>query len=102
MSTTGHGLSAADPAENREAVAQTDAVPPAGEDIHLPGGSPLPLIVAIGDDATGDRYNDLVGLVGRSASSSSSSRLASGFAMSDATSKSCPKSTTTRPLRESE
>ena len=23
-------------------------MPPAGEDIHLPGGSPLPLIVAIG------------------------------------------------------
>jgi hypothetical protein len=48
MSTTRHGLSAADTAETREAVAQTDAVPPAGEAIHLPGGSPLPLIVAIG------------------------------------------------------
>jgi hypothetical protein len=48
MSTTRHGVSAADPVEAREAVTQTDAVPPAGEDIHLPGGSPLPLIVAIG------------------------------------------------------
>ncbi len=48
MSTTEHGLSTADPAEARQTVAQTDAVPPAGEDIHLPGGSPLPLIVAIG------------------------------------------------------
>ncbi len=48
MSTTGHGLSTADPAEAHEVVAQTDAVPPAGEAIHLPGGSPLPLIVAIG------------------------------------------------------
>lgn len=48
MSTTEHGLSAADPAETRRAVVETDAVPPAGEEIHLPGGSPLPLIVAIG------------------------------------------------------
>jgi hypothetical protein len=48
MSTTEHGLSAADPAETRQTVAQSDAVPPAGEEIHLPGGSPLPLIVAIG------------------------------------------------------
>jgi hypothetical protein len=48
MSTAEHGLSTADPAETRQTVAQTDAAPPAGEDIHLPGGSPLPLIVAIG------------------------------------------------------
>ena len=48
MSTTGQGLSATQPAEARQAVAETDAAPPAGEDIHLPGGSPLPLIVAIG------------------------------------------------------
>ena len=48
MSTTEHGLSATDTAEPRQVVAQADAVPPAGEDIHLPGGSPLPLIVAIG------------------------------------------------------
>ena len=27
---------------------QRDAVPPAGEEIHLPGGSPLPFLVAIG------------------------------------------------------
>lgn len=48
MSTTGHGLRAADPAQTGQAVVQTDAVPPAGEEIHLPGGTPLPLIVAIG------------------------------------------------------
>ncbi len=48
MSTAEHGFSTADSAEARNTVAQTDAVPPAGEDIHLPGGSPLPLIVAIG------------------------------------------------------
>ncbi len=48
MSTTEHGLSATDPAEPGQVVAQADAAPPAGEDIHLPGGSPLPLIVAIG------------------------------------------------------
>ena len=48
MSTTGPGLSATEPAEALQAVAQSDAAPPAGEDIHLPGGSPLPLIVAIG------------------------------------------------------
>lgn len=48
MSATGHGLSATDPAETHPVTAQTDAVPPAGEDIHLPGGSPLPLIVALG------------------------------------------------------
>jgi hypothetical protein len=48
MSTTEHGLSAADPAETRQTVAQSDSVPPVGEEIHLPGGSPLPLIVAIG------------------------------------------------------
>ena len=48
MSTAEHGLSAADPAETRETVARSDAVPPVGEEIHLPGGSPLPLIVALG------------------------------------------------------
>jgi hypothetical protein len=48
MSTAEHGLSTADSTEPRQPVTQTDAVPPAGEDIHLPGGSPLPLIVAIG------------------------------------------------------
>jgi hypothetical protein len=35
--------------EQLEAVDVTDAaVPPAGEEIHLPGGSVLPLTVAIG------------------------------------------------------
>lgn len=48
MSATDNGLSASDPVETHQVVAEADAVPPAGEDIHLPGGSPLPLIVAIG------------------------------------------------------
>lgn len=48
MSTTEHGLSAAGPLEAQQPAAEHDAVPPASEDIHLPGGSPLPLIVAIG------------------------------------------------------
>ncbi len=48
MSATEHGLSASDPSETRRVVTETDAVPPVGEEIHLPGGSPLPLIVAIG------------------------------------------------------
>jgi hypothetical protein len=48
MSATEHSLSATDTAEARQAVVEADAVPPAGEDIHLPGGSALPLIVAIG------------------------------------------------------
>jgi hypothetical protein len=48
MSTTGHGLSAADQAETAHVVTQIDQAPPAGEEIHLPGGSPLPLIVALG------------------------------------------------------
>jgi type IV secretory pathway TrbD component len=35
--------------EQLEAVDVVDeAVPPAGEEIHLPGGSSLPLVVAIG------------------------------------------------------
>jgi hypothetical protein len=48
MSTTEHGLSAADPSEAHATVAEVDAVPPAGEEIHLPGGSILPLVVAVG------------------------------------------------------
>lgn len=47
MSTTEHGLSA-DPVDAPQAITDADAVPPAGEEIHLPGGSALPLIVAIG------------------------------------------------------
>jgi hypothetical protein len=46
MSTAEHGLSAADPAETHQVVA--GEAPPAGEDIHLPGGSVLPLVVALG------------------------------------------------------
>jgi hypothetical protein len=48
MSATEHGLSAADPVEAHQAATQVEGVPPVGEEIHLPGGSPLPLIVAIG------------------------------------------------------
>jgi hypothetical protein len=48
MSATEHGLSAADPAEADQTVMGADAVPPAGEEIHLPGGSAIPLVVAIG------------------------------------------------------
>lgn len=48
MSTAEHGLSAADPAEARHTVIETEAVPPVGEEIHLPGGSVLPLVVALG------------------------------------------------------
>jgi len=46
MSTTQHDLSATEPAE--ETVGVAEAVPPVGEEIHLPGGSILPLTVAIG------------------------------------------------------
>lgn len=48
MSTTEHELS---PETHGHAVHPMDdanAVPPAGEEIHLPGGSILPLTVAIG------------------------------------------------------
>lgn len=48
MSTTEHELHAVAPAEAAQSVMHDDAVPPVGEEIHLPGGSPLPLIVAIG------------------------------------------------------
>ncbi|HEX3615806.1 MAG TPA: hypothetical protein VHU61_04670 [Solirubrobacteraceae bacterium] len=46
MSATEQDLSAADPVQ--EPVAVAEAVPPVGEEIHLPGGSVLPLMVAIG------------------------------------------------------
>ena len=48
MSTTEHDVSTADPAELQQKAVETDAVPPAGEEIHLPGGSALPLVVAVG------------------------------------------------------
>lgn len=48
MSTTEHDLSAADPAEMHRTAAEADGVPPVGEEIHLPGGSVLPLVVALG------------------------------------------------------
>ncbi|MDE3131974.1 MAG: hypothetical protein KGL16_12560 [Acidobacteriota bacterium] len=47
MSTAEHGLSATGPVE-AQAATSGDGVPPAGEEIHVPGGSPLPLIVSIG------------------------------------------------------
>lgn len=46
MSTTEHDLSATEPVQ--EPVGVAEAVPPVGEEIHLPGGSILPLTVAIG------------------------------------------------------
>lgn len=48
MSATEHDLSAPEPEVATETVAVTEAVPPVGEEIHLPGGSILPLTVAIG------------------------------------------------------
>ncbi len=49
MSTTEHGPSATDTAqEPHTGVDVAGAVPPVGEEIHLPGGSVLPLVVAIG------------------------------------------------------
>ena len=45
MSTTEH---AADPAPSSQALPRSEGVPPAGEDIHVPSGSVLPLAVAIG------------------------------------------------------
>ena len=46
MSTTEHGVSATDPVEAHRTA--SEVAPPAGEEIHLPGGSALPLVVAIG------------------------------------------------------
>jgi hypothetical protein len=48
MSTTEHDLSATESAEAPQPVASANAVPPVGEEIHLPGGSVLPLTSAIG------------------------------------------------------
>jgi hypothetical protein len=41
-------VSTVDPQQIEEVSVVTDAVPPVGEEIHLPGGSVLPLVVAIG------------------------------------------------------
>jgi hypothetical protein len=46
MSATEHDLSSTESVE--ETVGVAEAVPPVGEEIHLPGGSILPLTVAIG------------------------------------------------------
>lgn len=48
MSTTEHDLSHAGAADTQGTASQADAPPPVGEEIHLPGGSPLPLVVAVG------------------------------------------------------
>jgi hypothetical protein len=48
MSATEHDLSAVEPTDGPEPADAANPVPPVGEEIHLPGGSPLPLIVAIG------------------------------------------------------
>jgi hypothetical protein len=48
MSATDPGLSTTTEVETPQVVSQTEPVPPAGEDIHIPGGSPIPLIVALG------------------------------------------------------
>jgi hypothetical protein len=48
MSTTEHDLSTTDTARATHAVAASEAAPPVSEEIHLPGGSILPLVVAIG------------------------------------------------------
>jgi hypothetical protein len=47
MSTTEHDLSATKTVDTTQTTA-TAAAPPAGEEIHLPGGSILPLTTAIG------------------------------------------------------
>ncbi|HEX3805004.1 MAG TPA: hypothetical protein VHV75_19420 [Solirubrobacteraceae bacterium] len=49
MSTTDPApLSATEPAETHHVSIESEPAPPAGEEIHLPGGSAIPLIVAIG------------------------------------------------------
>lgn len=53
MTTTDPQLNPTDPAtspteSSGQVGAPSEAAPPAGEEIHLPKGSPLPLIVAIG------------------------------------------------------
>lgn len=45
MSTTQH---AADSPQPTRAGAPRESVPPAGEEIHVPAGSVLPLVVAVG------------------------------------------------------
>lgn len=41
-------MSAADPKARERTHAESAPVPPAGEDIHLPGGSIIPLMTAVG------------------------------------------------------
>jgi hypothetical protein len=41
-------MSATDSQPAEPSVVEADVAPPAGEDIHLPGGSIIPLVVALG------------------------------------------------------
>ena len=41
-------MSTTEPQQTDHLAARAEAVPPAGEDIHLPGGSVIPLVVALG------------------------------------------------------
>jgi hypothetical protein len=48
VSMTDPTMSATEPAQAAKVAVGGESAPPAGEDIHLPGGSPLPLVVALG------------------------------------------------------
>ena len=41
-------MSTTDSQPTEQVVVEADVAPPAGEDIHLPGGSIIPLVVALG------------------------------------------------------
>lgn len=41
-------MSATESQQTEPVGVEVNAVPPASEDIHLPGGSPLPVVVALG------------------------------------------------------
>jgi membrane protein required for beta-lactamase induction len=41
-------MSATEPKSIQRVEAQSEPVPPVGEEIHLPGGSIIPLVVALG------------------------------------------------------
>jgi hypothetical protein len=41
-------MSTTEPQQTDQLAARAETVPPAGEDIHLPGGSIIPLVVALG------------------------------------------------------
>jgi hypothetical protein len=48
MSTTDPAYLSTEDAEKDQVSVEPAPAPPAGEEIHLPGGSPIPLIVALG------------------------------------------------------